>query len=285
VRKIAALLAERGFEQPRLDAELLLAAVLDLRRLDLYLQHERPVDTAELEQVRAAVRRRLRHEPLQYIAGVASFRGLELAVDARVLIPRPETEVLVGAVLEWAGERADERLTVLDVGTGSGAIALALAHEGRFGAIVATDVSLDALAVAAANAARCGLDGRVEFRSGHVWTPIAAAERFDVIVANPPYIAEAERAELPPEVAEWEPAAALFGGPDGREILRELVTGAAARLRQGGLLALEVGATQAAAVAADVIRTGSFEEPRVVPDLAGRPRMVLAVSRAAEETS
>jgi release factor glutamine methyltransferase len=285
VRKIAALFAERGFEQPRLDAELLLAAVLDLRRLDLYLQHERPVDAAELEQVRTAVRRRLRREPLQYIAGVASFRELELAVDARVLIPRPETEVLVGAVLEWAAARADEQLTALDVGTGSGAIALALAHEGRFAAIVATDVSADALAVAAANAARCGLDGRVEFRSGHVWMPIEPAERFDVIVANPPYISDAERAALPPEVAQWEPAAALFGGPDGREILRELVTGAAARLRQGGLLALEVGVTQAAAIAADVIQTGSFEEPRVVPDLTGRPRIVLAVSRAAEEIS
>jgi release factor glutamine methyltransferase len=268
----AGAFAERGLESARLEAELLLAHVLSIRRLDLYLQHERPLTEAEIATYREAVRRRLRREPLQYITGRAHFRELELWVDARVLIPRPETEILVGAVLHRAGAAA----SVLDVGTGCGAIALSLALEGNFSRIVATDQSADALAVAGENAARAGLAGRVELRQGALWEPLGDDERFDVIVSNPPYVAESERPALAPEVREWEPAVALFGGADGYAVLDGLITGAPARLRAGGLLALEVGATQAREVARRAEATGAYQEIDVERDLVGHERVVLA---------
>jgi release factor glutamine methyltransferase len=274
-QKAAGVLAERGIEQPRLDAELLLAHILGLRRLDLYLQHERPVTREELERFRAAVRRRLRREPIQYIIGSVGFRTLELQVDRRALIPRPETEVLVGAVLEWSASRG-AACAALDIGTGTGAIALSLAAEGSFDRVVATDASTAALELARANAVHTGLAGRVEFRHGATWAPLAPGERFDVIVSNPPYVAEPERAALAPEVVEWEPADALFAGSDGLAVIEPLVAGAAERLRPGGLLALEVGAAQTEQVAARIRAAAGFAEPRIVMDLAGRPRVVLA---------
>jgi release factor glutamine methyltransferase len=275
---------ERGLENARLESELLLASVLGIRRLDLYLQYERPLTDQEVDRFRELVRRRLRREPLQYIVGEAHFRELVLRVDARVLIPRPETGMLVGEVLAWARARAEaggetaEGLAAVDIGTGSGAIALSLAREGPFGHIVATDLSADALVVAAENAERSGLADRVEFREGALWTPLGEDERFDVVVSNPPYIAESERAELEPEVREWEPESALFAADAGLEVLAALVAGASAHLRPGGLLALEVGADQAAEVAARIEGTGAFGGARIVRDLAGRERIVLAES-------
>jgi release factor glutamine methyltransferase len=282
-QKAAAVLAGRGFENARLEAELLLAAVLRIRRLDLYLQHERPLDARELEAFRNAVRRRLRHEPLQYITGEAHFRQLVLSVDARALIPRPETEVLVGVVLQWARDRGPADAAIaLDICTGSGAIALSLVHEGGFERVVATDISPEALALAAENARRLGLGDRVELRAGDVWTALRPGERFAAIVANPPYVAEHERGQLAPEIVEWEPAAALFAERDGYAVLDTIVAGAADHLEPGGLLGLEVGATQTERVCERVRDTRAFEEPRIIADLAGRPRIVTAV-RAAEE--
>jgi release factor glutamine methyltransferase len=273
-RKAAAVLAERGFENARLDAELLLAGVLGVRRLDLYLQHDRPLTPEELERFRACVRRRLRHEPLQYILGRAAFRQLELAVDPRVLIPRPETEVLVGAVLAWAAGRPAGG-SVLDMGTGSGAIALSLAAEGRFERVVASDVSAGALAVARANASHAGLQQRVEFRQGDLFAALRG-EAFDAVVSNPPYVAEHERQGLQPEVRDHEPADALFAGSDGLSVIGELVRQAPAHVLPGGLLALEIGLGQDARVLALVEATGAFCRARVLPDLTGRPRIVLA---------
>lgn len=270
-------LREKAVENPRLNAELLLAHVLGLRRLDLYLQYDRPLAAAELAQFKALLLRRARREPLQYVLGRAAFRELELLVDRRVLIPRPDTEILVGEVLAWARARG-AGLEVLELGTGSGAIALSLAVEGCFARILATDVSEDALALARANAERCGVAGAVEFRAGSLYSVLAAGERFDVIVSNPPYVASAARAELAPEVREWEPEVALFAGPTGFEVLWPLVDGAAPHLRPGGLLALEIGAGQARAVAARIADTGRFAEPRTVRDLAGCERVVLAVA-------
>jgi release factor glutamine methyltransferase len=275
--KAAAVFAERGFENARLEAELLLAGILGIRRLDLYLQHDRPVSAAELERFRGAVRRRLKHEPLQYVLGTAAFRQLELRVDRRVLIPRPETEVLVGAVLDWCVATGDDTWGVaLDVGTGSGAIALSLAREGRFERVIATDASQDALAVAAENTRRTQLHDVVELRHGPTFDPLRAGERFRVVVSNPPYVAESERAGLQPEVREHEPADALFAGAHGLAVLDELVAGAPAWLEPGGLLALEVGATQAEAVLARVRATAAYINERAMNDLAGRPRIVLA---------
>jgi release factor glutamine methyltransferase len=274
-RKAGAVLAERGFPNARLEAELLLAGVLGIRRLDLYLQHDRPVDGAELERYRAWVRRRLKHEPLQYIVGTAAFRKLELHVDPRVLIPRPETEVLVGEVLSWATLHGSWG-AALDIGTGSGAIALSLACEGRFARIVATDVSRDALDVARGNAQRAGLSDVVEFRCGAYFEPVREGERFTVIVANPPYVAESERAMLAPEVREHEPAAALFAGADGLSAIDELVAGAPPWLESGGLLALEIGDGQAEAVLERVRATAAYANASVVADLTGRRRVLVA---------
>jgi release factor glutamine methyltransferase len=281
-RLAAEHLSSKGVEDGRLEAELLLAHVLGLRRLDLYLQFERPLDEAEVAAYREVIRRRARREPLQYITGEAAFRELVLAVDRRVLIPRPETEVLVGQVLEHARTGA-EGLLALDIGTGSGAIALSLLREGPFARVVATDVSPGALEVAAANAATLGLEERLELRLGALWEPIGDGERFDVIVANPPYVRDADRSTLSPEVRDHEPEQALFAGQDGLDVLRQIVAGAGKRLRAGGLLALEVGVDQGAPVA-ELASAAGLAEPRVVADLAGRDRIVLAYrARDAED--
>lgn len=273
VRWTTDYLAGKGIENARLNAELLLAGTLGVKRLDLYLQFDRPLAAQEIAQFRSRLLRRARHEPLQYIEGEAAFRNLQLQVDRRVLIPRPETELLVDAVLAWSAGGSD--LTALDVGTGSGAIALALATEGRFGRIVATDLSSDALAVAQANLARVAPAVPVEFRLGDAYTPVVG-ERFDVVVSNPPYVAGPERDTLDAEVRDWEPAPALFGGPDGLDVIRVLVAQAETVLRPGGLLALEIGATQGRQVAEMVSRAGGFAPPEIRRDLANRERFVLA---------
>jgi release factor glutamine methyltransferase len=294
-------LAAKGVADARLDAELLLAHVLGLRRLDLYLQFERPLEPDDVAAYREAVRRRARREPLQYITGEAAFRELVLRVDPRVLIPRPETEVLVGEVLAAdvvartdaaagvAANPADAAeagggiaLSALDIGTGSGAIALSLLREGPFRRVVATDVSSGALEVAASNAAALGLAERLELRRGSVWEPIGDGERFHVIVANPPYVMESERAALMPEVRDHEPAGALFGGVDGLEVIREIVAGAPSRLYAGGLVALEVGPAQARAVA-ELMGGAGLSGARLVADLAGRDRIVVATRSAGED--
>ncbi|MGH7501391.1 MAG: peptide chain release factor N(5)-glutamine methyltransferase [Longimicrobiales bacterium] len=295
-----AMLRAAGVDDARREGELLLAGILGVSRTVLRLDRDRELGTGETATYRSAVARRSRREPTQYILGRAAFRTLELEVDRRVLIPRPETEELVGAVLAWAAagvgsvpgsspaasQAGSARMLspasarsgwgdALDVGTGSGAIALSLAVEGRFDRIVATDVSEAALAVARANARRLELEPRVEFRAGDLWSAVPADDRFDVIVSNPPYIAESERAGLMPEVREWEPARALYAGAEGLRVLFALVDGAFERLRAGGLLALEIGAEQAQGVTERVRRAG-LTGVGIVSDLAGRDRILLA---------
>lgn len=269
-------LEEKGVERGRLDAEHLLAHALGLERLQLYLQFDRPLEQDELDRFRPLLRRRAGREPLQYIVGRAAFRELDLKVDRRVLIPRPETEVLVEEVLAWAGGTGRDDLVALDLGTGTGAIALSLVVEGPFERVVATDVSTEALDVARGNAAEIEGGDRVTFAAGSLYDALGADERFDAVVSNPPYVADAEAGSLQPEVGEWEPAQALFGGPDGLRFIRSIVAGAPARLRPGGLLALEVGMGQTGPVVAIVEETGEFEDVRVRRDLAGRERVVLA---------
>ena len=271
-RKAAQHLKEKGIEQGRLEAELLLSDVLGIKRLELYMQFDRPVLPDELDRFRGFVRRRLKREPVQYILGQVTFRQLELRVDARVLIPRPETELLVDQVLRWAREHNAGR--ALDIGTGSGAIALSLAQEGPL-QVVATDLSAEALVVARANAERLGLLKRVEFRPGEIWQPVTG-ECFDIVVSNPPYVAESERGTLAPEVRDWEPARALFAGERGLGVIEQIVLGAASHLSSPGLLALEIGASQAAEVVRLIDQTNEFSAPAVVRDLAGRERIVVA---------
>lgn len=254
-----------GSETPRLDAEVLLAAALGIDRTALFLDPGREVTGPAVRAFQDAVRRRSsQREPVAYITGTRGFRHIELAVDARVLVPRPETELLVEVGAELLGEGA----CVVDVGTGSGAVALALASERPDLAVHATDVSVDALEVARANAARLGLD-RVAFAQGDL---LAGLGEVDAVLSNPPYVAESERALLAPEIARHEPPGALFAGEDGLDVIRRLVPAAAAAGAR--LLAIELGAGQAPAVAA-LMREAGYGDVRARRDLAGIERVVV----------
>ncbi|HEX2208558.1 MAG TPA: peptide chain release factor N(5)-glutamine methyltransferase [Longimicrobium sp.] len=273
IRWTADYLGARNVHNARLNAELLLAGVLGVKRLDLYLQFDRPLSPEELAGFKDRLRRRARREPLQYIDGTAAFRDLVLRVDPRVLIPRPETERLVQEVLDWT--RGRDNLSAVDVGTGSGAIALALATEGPFARVVATDAQGDALEAAKENHALVAPHAPVEFRLGDLLAPVRG-ETFDVVVSNPPYVGDEEAAGLDPEVRDWEPRTALFAGVGGMDVICRLVPQAADALKPGGLLAMEIGAAQGPAVREVIENTNAFGAPRVRPDLAGRDRMVLA---------
>ena len=254
-------LAAVGVDTPRLDAELLLAEATGWERARLVAEPEAGVLPAAARRFGEMVRRRLRREPVAYILGRKGFRHIELAVDRRVLVPRPETELLVELALELRPRR------VLDMGTGSGAIALAIAAELEGCEVVATDTSAAALAVARANAARLGLADRVEFVEAML---PAEPPRLDLIVANLPYVAEPEWAGLEPELTKWEPREALLAGADGLDVIRAAIPVAAAA---APALALEVGAGQAAEVSELLFEAG-FAKVETRPDLAGIPRVV-----------
>ena len=274
-------LTEKGVEAGRLDAEWLLSTALGVDRLQLYLQYDRPLSPEERAAFKPLLRRRASREPLQYIIGRSAFRQLELKTDPRVLIPRPETEVLVQEVLDWASAAGRSLGRVWDMGTGTGAVALSLAVEGACTRVIATDSSPDALSVAADNAERYAVSGLVEFREGSLFESLEEGERFDVIVSNPPYIAEGEKGALQPEVRDWEPAEALFAGEDGMDVIRQLVAGAPDHLPAGGLLAFECGPGQAEHIETDMKDTDAFAAVRIRPDLTGRPRFVMAERGAA----
>jgi release factor glutamine methyltransferase len=268
-----------GLATARLDAEVLLALVLGCARIDLYASAlERPLDAGERDRFRDLVRRRLDHEPVAYISGTREFWSLSLRVDRRVLIPRPETETLVEQAL--ARLPADGPAVVCDVGTGSGAIALALLSERPLLRAVATDVSAGALALAAANAAAlhdaaAPLAARLELRAGDLFATLGDGERFDLIVSNPPYVPAAELPALMADVRDHEPHVALDGGADGLDVVRRLVAGAPAHLVPGGALLVEIGAGQLAAAAALATPGGPFLPALPVRDHAGIDRVVV----------
>jgi release factor glutamine methyltransferase len=265
--------ASRGLPTPRLDAELLLAHALGVDRLRLYLDFEKPVDPRERAAFRELVRRRAALRlPVAQLTGRKEFWSLPLEVTPEVLTPRPETETLVEVALALAPDREAE-LSVLEVGTGTGAVALALAMEWRKAHIVATDLCLESLQVARRNADKLGMADRIAFLSGSGYEPVRG-RRFDLVVSNPPYLAESERAALAPELAH-EPPRALFAGPEGLEVLRELVAGAPDALLPGGGLALETAPAQAASVAA-LCREGGLREVTITRDFGGLPRVVAA---------
>lgn len=261
--------ARAGLGAPRLDAEVLLADVLSTERIQLYAQHDKPLAPEELERYRQVVRRRLAREPVAYITGRREFWSLTLEVDRRVLIPRPETELLVELALKRAA--ALERPRLLDVGTGSGALAIALARELQRATVWATEASAGALTVARRNVERHA--AAVTLLEGDLLAPLPAELTLDLIVSNPPYVASGDLLGLEPEVRDFEPRAALDGGPDGLEVVRRLVPQAAARLVPGGWLALEIGCRQAALVRR-LLEEHGFEEVRAHKDLAGLDRVV-----------
>lgn len=271
---LAEELAGPGVPPARAVARDLIAGVMDQPRFWPSAQRALVLDASSAAAIRTAAARLREGMPMQYAIGRASFRHLILSVDRRVLIPRPETELLVDLVL--AAQRGGKG-TVVDVGTGSGAIALALAAEGGFDEIIATDISPDALAVAEANLVSIPADrrGRVSFRLGALLDPVRGAS-VDTIVSNPPYISHNEAAELPRLVRDWEPATALFADADGMAVIQALVPEAAIILKPGGLLALEVDSRRVTVAAELVSNDGRFTDVETRLDLTGRPRFVVA---------
>jgi release factor glutamine methyltransferase len=273
IKRTTEFLAGRGVAPPRLNAELLIGHALGRKRMQLYLEFERPLTEAELGQIRPLVRRRGQHEPLQYVLGETEFCGLRLKVDRRVLIPRPETELLVELVLAWCAANPPGR-RIMDLGTGSGAIALALGQAMPEAGVVAIERSREALAVAGENAAAAGLGERISLVLSD-WYATVPVESFDVIVANPPYLSAEETAATPLEVHGFEPVAALTAPADGFADLEAIIAGAPRYLRQGGLLAIETGIAQHARLRA-AIRAAGFSHAESKRDLTGRDRFILA---------
>jgi release factor glutamine methyltransferase len=278
IKWTASRFTERGLPTPRLDAELLIGHVLALPRIQLYVQSDRPLLAEELAAIRDLIKRRQAGESVAYLVGKKEFWKLEFAVDARVLVPRPDTETLI----EVAQDRLDARLNapveaaparIADVGTGSGAIAVTLAKLRADAAVFAVDISDDALAVARGNADRHG--ATVTFLAGDLAAPLGPHAPFVLIAANLPYIPTGELAGLPAEVR-VEPALALDGGPDGLSLVRRLVAAAPGLLAPGGALVLEIGEGQADATAALLDQAG-FTDVQKKRDLAGIDRVVSGV--------
>jgi release factor glutamine methyltransferase len=258
-------------DNPRLNTEHLLAHVLGRKRLELYLEFERELNEPELAPLRDLVRRRGEGEPLQYLLGTVEFCGQTFLCDKRALVPRPETEELVEKIIsDFRFQISDFR--ILDVGTGSGVIALSLAAKLPEAKIYATDVSEDALALAFENAQRLGLSARVQFKKNNLLEGFV--ERFDLIVANLPYIAKSDRSQLSPEVLH-DPEVALFGGARGDEMIRQLIEQAPAHLRKNGLLALEIGLGQSAALSA-FLSEKNYHDIESKTDYSGIPRFLFA---------
>lgn len=275
-----------GVPSARLAAELLLLHVLARDRAFLYAHPEAVLDVDQAALFARLIEQRTSGTPVQYLTGRQEFWGLEFEVNPSVLIPRPETEHVVEVALARLGARRGDRLSVADVGTGSGCLAVALAHELPNAQIFATDISPAALEVAARNAAQHGVASRVEFcqtnlLGGDLADSRRAEPRFDLIVSNPPYIGLAEAASLPREVREHEPHAALFGGQEGAEIYAPLIAQAAARLRDGGWLVVELG-HQSAPRVAPLVETVAWSHVAIEPDLAGIER-VLSARRVARQ--
>jgi release factor glutamine methyltransferase len=261
---------ERGLPTARLDAEVMLASVLGRDRVFLYTHFDQPLGADELARYRELIKRRLVGEPVAYLVGKREFHSLLLDVDARVLVPRPDTETLVEVALALA---LPEAARVVDVGTGSGAVALAIKKARGDLEVLAIDRSPDAAEVARANAARLGL--AVEVVIGDLLAPVAARAPFALVVSNPPYIPTRDLASLPPEVKK-EPRAALDGGADGLDIIRRLIAEAPPLLGEGGVVALEVGQGQAPAVVALFAGDGRYAPAETRKDLATIVRVVSA---------
>jgi release factor glutamine methyltransferase len=265
----------RGIESPRLDAEVLLARALGTTRIQLVIDSKRPLAPDELARMREMVRRRRGREPVAYILGEREFYGRMFRVDKRVLVPRPDTETLVDVALARTRE-VSLSMRALDLCTGSGCVAITLARERPTSSVFAGDVSADALAVARGNALRLGAYN-VALREGDLFGAVDPGRRFDLITANPPYIPSGDLPTLQADVRDHEPRLALDGGADGLALLRRVIEGAAAHLVPGGVVALEVGAGEAALVAELFRVAGAFSAIEVRRDGARIERVVSAV--------
>lgn len=278
IQRGAEFLAKRGVDSPRLQVELLLAHRLKIPRLKLYLDFERPLSEADVTALREMVAQRGDRVPLQHIVGTACFYGLDFLVGPDVLVPRPETELLVEKAIAWLNQRAAlraEPLAVLDVGTGSGCIAITVAKQYPQIAVQAVDVSAPALSLARHNASRIGVAERVTFIESDGLRALSTGLRFDLILSNPPYIATGEIEGLEPEVREHDPRLALDGGTDGLTFYRRLASELEAVLQPHGCVMLELGDGQASAVAQIFVEEKWIVEA-VYPDYSAQPRVLVA---------
>ncbi len=269
LQSTTAYFSKHIIDSPRLNAEHLIAHVLNLSRLELYLEFECKLNEDEVARLRELVRRRAQGEPLQHLLGTVEFCGQMFAIDKRAMVPRPETEELVELL---KSEIRNPKSEILDVGTGSGVIALSLAKQFPEAEVHAVDISEDALALARENANWLGLSDRIRFQKGNLLEGLD--ERFDLIVANLPYISMQDRHLLSREVLH-DPEVALFGGARGDELIRKLIEQASSRLNDGGLLALEIGVNQAEALC-DVLRLKNYHDIESKKDYSGITRFLLA---------
>ena len=270
VQSTTAYFTKHKIESPRLNAEHLMAHVLKMSRLELYLEFETKLNEHELSQLREVVKRRAQGEPLQHLLGAVEFCGETFSIDKRALVPRPETEELVELLVSEVGRRKSE-VRIVDVGTGSGVIALSLAKQFPDAEIFGVDISEDALALARENAARLGLNERVTFQKGNLLE--SSTERFDLIVANLPYVSMQDRQSLAREVLH-DPEVALFAGPRGDELVRRLIEESPGHLNAGGLLALEIGINQAEGLA-EFLRQKNYHDIDTKKDYSGINRFLL----------
>jgi release factor glutamine methyltransferase len=271
---------EHQIENPRLNAELLLARSLNLSREGLYVHLQDPSKYEEKEKFERLIKKRLSGEPLQYLLGYQEFWSIHFKVDPRVLIPRPETELLVDQSLSILSRNFPRStLYVLEIGTGSGAIAISLAKEMRDLFVLATDISGEALLLARENAKSAGVHHRIQFVNGDLFSPIRLMrkkEPFDLILSNPPYICRSQIQNLDTEIKDHEPTVALDGGEDGMEYYRNIVSQGPSYLRREGWLLLEVGEGQGKKVSAMIEEESSFSRPEQIKDLSGIERVVKA---------
>lgn len=272
IKRTTDFLGGKRIDSPRLNAELLIGHALDLKRMQLYLEFERPLAEGELEKIRPLVRRRGQHEPLQYILGETEFHGLRLKVDSRALIPRPETERLVELAIAACSSPPG---TILDLGTGSGAIALALAKAFPSAVVQAVDISEEALGLARENAALTGLADRIQFVRSDWFSSLPPSTRYDLIVVNPPYLSAEETAATSLEVRGFEPAGALTADADGLADLRRIFAEAREFMTSTGVIALETGITQHAELLAGA-RIAGYQSIESQRDLTGRDRFLIA---------
>ena len=265
-----------GIDSPRATAEILLAHALTAERIDLYLHYDQPLNAKELRRFKAMIKRRIKREPVAYILGYKEFWSLELAVTRSVLIPRPETECLVERALAYLAADADSgRQRILELGTGSGAILIALASENAQHTYWGTDISAAAIQIARANAAGHGLTTNIHFLVADWFAPFAVGtNRFDMIIANPPYIRHRDLKELQPEIQAFEPLVALDGSEDGLHCLRHIIQSAHRHLKPGGMLMLEMGHDQKAPLKQIIQRCEPYEDVAFYTDYSGYDRIV-----------
>jgi release factor glutamine methyltransferase len=275
---VAEYLGRQGVDSPRLSAELLLSHVLGMKRIELYTHSGKALTGQQVDRLQELAERAGQHEPIAYLTGKTEFYSLELNVTRDCMIPRPETELLVERAIEFLQLRSGSEV-VCDLCTGCGCIAIAIAKNCQRAQIVATDISDDALRVAAQNVQKYQLGDRIELLCGDLFEPVTprlAGDKFDLIVCNPPYVSAAEYEALAKNVRDYEPKLALFAGADGLDICRRVIQESGAFLKPGGVVMLEIGSSQRQAVKELLEQTGTFAEIRIEKDFQNHDRIAIA---------